>query len=131
MLGDDIAAALPELRAQAESLMTETVQVTRRTGWGESGGRQIPQHSAVYTGCAGLGRSGVQPAEVGGPGQQLAAQQQIVKFPIGTYLPQDGDQVEFLTGSQAHLVGVRMRLIGAAPASSQSVQYRMLAERIV
>jgi hypothetical protein len=31
-LGDDIAAALPELRAQAESLMVDTVKVERETG---------------------------------------------------------------------------------------------------
>ena len=32
MIGDDLAAALPELRAQAESMMRDTVRVERETG---------------------------------------------------------------------------------------------------
>ena len=132
MLGDDLAAALPELRAHAESMMIDRVVVKRRTGWDEIGGRRVPALTTVYTGMAGLGRSGVQPNDAAANiGQQLAVQEQIVKFPIGSYRPQSGDLVEFTAESQAHLVGVQMRLTGSAPTTSYPVQYRMFAERIV
>lgn len=129
MLGDDISAALPELRAQAESLMTETVQVTRVGALTVDGtGRQVPSTTVVYSGIAGLGRAGTQPESVGAPGQQATLQAQVVKFPIGPYVPRDGDVTEFTAGV---LAGVKMRLVGASPVTSQAVQYRMTAERIV
>jgi hypothetical protein len=129
MIGDDVTAALDELRAQAESLMTETVQVSRVGALTDDGnGRQVPSTTTVYSGIAGLGKAGTQPASVGAPGQQAILQAQVVKFPISPYVPRDGDAVEFTAGT---LTGVKMRLVGASPVTSQAVQYRMAAERTV
>lgn len=49
-IGDDLAAALPELRAMAESLMRDTVRVERVVGMDESTGEAA--YETVYTGKA-------------------------------------------------------------------------------
>lgn len=53
MIGDDITQALPELRAQAESLMTETCRVERDTGrraYYPDTHADIPIRKTVYAG---------------------------------------------------------------------------------
>lgn len=54
MLGDDIAAALPELRAQAESMMTDSCVITGAGGepvWDDGLGQYVtPAGSTVYSG---------------------------------------------------------------------------------
>lgn len=50
LVGDAIAAALPELRAQAESLMRDTCSVSRVTGAAIVDEREVPATAAVYAG---------------------------------------------------------------------------------
>ena len=60
MIGDDLAAALPELRAQAESLMVDTCTVTFVDGttWDEDSGTSVPNVVTVYSGKCRVQRSG-------------------------------------------------------------------------
>jgi len=60
MLGEDIAAALPELRAHAESLMVDTVRVQRQTGTNVDPDTlaEAPAFTTVYLGKARLQRPG-------------------------------------------------------------------------
>ena len=61
MLGEDIAAALPELRAHAESLMVDTVRVQHPTGAFNTDPdtlAEVPAFSTVYLGKARLQRPG-------------------------------------------------------------------------
>lgn len=126
----NVTAAVARGRRLAESLMPESVTVSRVTGQSVDGnGRTAPTWSVVYRGRAALGAATVSAAE--SAGATLIAQQQVVKLPVSdTFAPRDGDLVEFLTGSTPHLVGVKMRCAGLVPARSHSVQWRVLAERV-
>ena len=60
-LGGDIAAALPGLRAQAESLMTDTVRVERATGTQSMDPdtlEMVDDYSPVHEGAGRVQRSG-------------------------------------------------------------------------
>ena len=49
MIGHDVAAALPELRAQAESLMTATCDIDRlTTTWNEALQKSVTTWASVY-----------------------------------------------------------------------------------
>jgi hypothetical protein len=52
MLGDDITAALPELRRQAESMMVDACKVEYVSGttWDEGSGTSAPAYSTRYEG---------------------------------------------------------------------------------
>lgn len=51
MLGDDIAAALPQLREHAESMMRDQCVVTRVTGaTADPDDREVPVRTPIYTG---------------------------------------------------------------------------------
>ena len=52
MLADDIAAVLPELRAQAESMMVDACKVEYVNGsaWDEGAGASVPTYAARYEG---------------------------------------------------------------------------------
>ena len=82
-LGDDIAAVLPELRAQAESMMRDTVRVERDTGTTEPDPvtlEEAPVFALVHEGRGRVQRSG----QVA-PSEQVAGE---VEFGIGTPLVQ-------------------------------------------
>lgn len=69
MLGSDLAAALPELRAQAESRMRETVVVRRPAADVTISDDTVIdgaefEPTPVYSGCARLKASGLQPQVV-------------------------------------------------------------------
>ena len=66
MLADDIAAALPELRAHAESLMRDTVLIQRQTGVTQDPVtlEETPTYSTVYSGKARVQRPGNQPTDL-------------------------------------------------------------------
>lgn len=61
MLGDSIAAALPELRAHAESLMVDTVLIEADTGDVTSDPvtlEDVPVYAEVYAGMGRIQRTG-------------------------------------------------------------------------
>lgn len=133
MIGDDIAEALDELRAQAASLAVEQVRITRNTGDFaiDANGRRTPTSTPVYEGAAALDGATTSYPEAGGATE--AVQQQVLKLPLPTiYVALDGDLVEFLTGSATGgLAGVQMRIQGATPARSNAVWYRIAATRLL
>jgi len=59
-LGDGIAAALPELRAHAESLMTDTIRLERVTGMHDDPDtlETVTDYETVYEGRGRVQRSG-------------------------------------------------------------------------
>jgi hypothetical protein len=81
MLGDDIAAALPELRAQAESLMVDTLRVEVLTGSAPDPTtlEMTDTYTTVYEGKGRIQRPGNQPA------QTVAGE---VEFGVGTVYAQ-------------------------------------------
>lgn len=65
-LGDEIAAALPKLRAQAESMMRDTILVEHQTGTTPDPAtlEEVPVYETVHTGKARVQRPGsIKPSE--------------------------------------------------------------------
>ena len=110
MLGDDLAAALPELRAQAESMMLDTVTITRP-------GEAVTAEDGTVTTLAQTvyqGRARWKPPTTTATQSEVGASIMVttpgeVHIPAGTpYSPQPGDIIE-CTASRfdASLVGRR------------------------
>lgn len=73
MIGDAIAAALPELQAEAESLMTATCRIERRTGsqFDPVQNTDTATYSTVYEGVCRVR------ADTSGAAEVLAGEQQV------------------------------------------------------
>ncbi len=125
-----MTAASATARGQrlAESLMIHEGHVTRVTGSGTSGGREIPVTTTIYTGTAKLAGSNLagKSAEVAGLTVQTQSPQ--VHFPVGAFVMHSGDLWTFTTGP---LAGRKYRLTGEAPARSFETAYRVQAEEIL
>lgn len=108
--------------------MTHHGRVTRVTGSGTSGGRDIPVTATIYTGVGKLAGSNLagKSAEVAGVTVQTQSPQ--VHFPVGAFVLRTGDLWTFTTGP---LAGRRYRLVGEAPARSYETAYRVQAEEIL
>lgn len=65
MIGDDLAAVLPELRSQAESMMRDSVLIERQTGTTQDPGtlEDVATWATVYEGRGRVQRPGTQPSE--------------------------------------------------------------------
>lgn len=93
MIGPDIAAALPELRAQAESLMTDTCTIDRQTTtWDEVEQESVTTWTTIHADvpCSLLPPSGGR----GVVTDELAtAELRSVRLPYGTDGIQEDDRV--------------------------------------
>lgn len=117
---------LYRLRQEAEKLLVDTVQVTRRGGFtiDPATSEEVPEITPVYTGQAAMGSTDA--ASTGG------VQKELVKFPVGSFQAQEGDVVTWQTAFDPKVaVGMRMRLTGELPSSSIAILYRVIAERLV
>ena len=117
---------LYRLRQEAEKLLVDTVQVTRRGGFriDPVTSEEVPVAEAVYTGPAALGSADA--VSTGG------VQKELVKFPVGSFQAQDGDVVTWQSSFDPKVqVGMKMRLTGELPSSSIAILYRVIAERLV
>lgn len=110
-LGADIAAALPELRAQAESRMLSTVAVMRKTGettQDEATGLEVPEWATVIAaspfrlGGSNAGSATYRTLDVGGARVEVAVR--IGHFPAETSGLADGDLIDVSAGENAGLV---------------------------
>lgn len=126
MIGDDIAAALPDLRAQAESLMTETVEVGEFTV--EVDGNLNPIETlaeAHYTGKGQIKYPSLAVSDRVAASQQAASVSAVLKVPVGSGADiRPGDTVRVTAStSDGSLVGRKFR-IAAWPASGQVSAHR-------
>lgn len=121
MLGDDIAQALPELRAHAESMMTDTCEIREPDSWaGEI--RQQGATAWTYQGksqipCRVKKSGEVQPRAAGVGGESVITVTLTVSVPI-TVCPVEG-QVITMLGSiyDPSLVGRRFDVVAAGVGS--------------
>ena len=126
MLGWDIAAALPGLRAQAESRMSETVLVgIFRDGSDADGNATRVLVTERYSGKARVRYPSYAVSELSPASQPLAQQDVIVSIPVGSGPVFEGDEV-LVTGSTAdpNVIGRRFRVKGQ-PAAGQTTAYRI------
>lgn len=109
MLADDVAWALPQLRAEAEARMLSTCVVRRMTGravQNEDTGLETPTWTAVYTGRMRLGGSRnaatTRTESIAGVDVQVALR--IAHFPADTDGLLDGDLIDITGGENTGLV---------------------------
>ena len=83
-LGADIAAALPELRAQAESMMTDTILVERQTGTTPDPVtlEDVATWATVHEGLGRVQRPGNQPAETVAGEVEFGVSTVLVQLPL-------------------------------------------------
>lgn len=97
MIGDDLAAALPELRAQAESMMRDTVLVERYNGGFTRDPvtlEDTPTFDTVYDGPGRVQRSGqLSPHETVAGEVEFGVNALMVQLPLSAAGVKKGDRV--------------------------------------
>lgn len=130
MLGDDVAAALPALRAEAVSRMSESVSVgVWRDGTGADG---RPTRVLVTARYAGVGRVrwvSRDVSSVDGPGGPVSVREPVLSVPFGSPRLFEGDEV-LVAGSTSDpvLVGCRFTIQGGVVAGQTTAHRYLLAE---
>ena len=84
MIGQDVAAVLPELRRHAESLMQDTVRVDHQTGTtvDPTTLEEVPVWATVHTGPARVQRPGTQPSETVAGEIEFGVSTVLVQLPL-------------------------------------------------
>lgn len=94
MIGHDIAAALPELRAHAESMMADTCRIRRPNGTtlDPETLEEVPNYLDVHTGPCRVQRSGaLSPGESSPGGYEFGVGAVLVQLPISVTGIRRGD----------------------------------------
>lgn len=140
MLGHSIAAALPRLRAQAESMMLDTckVEVVTGTTTDPLTGVVTPTYSTVYGPATEphRGRCRVttyeaheRNPEVGGA--TLTVQRYAVHFPVGSFAPAKGQVITITAATfDPHLAGRKYTVV-ALLHKTAATAYRLGVEEVV
>lgn len=134
MLADEIAAALPELRAEAEALMQDTCRVTSpgEKVWDDDEGKYVPGPPVVvYEGPCRLRNAYPAPQGVSTGETSWAVDAFVLSLPIATSGGvRDGHRVEMLTSAHDPAV-VGMELVVSAPHPQTHSTARRLPVRLV
>lgn len=137
MLGDSIAAALPGLRAHAESMMTSTWRIDRQRVEGGKpvanvvAHKTIPVRDEVYQGKGKLQTyEGHEVALPAGP-STVVQQRMSLHLPVGAFRPLPGDVATCLTSTDPLMVGKRVRVVQAAPFKEHATAYRVFVDELV
>lgn len=97
MIGDDLAAALPELRAHAESMMRDTVRVERETGTTKPDPvtlEEVPVFALIHEGKGRVQRSGqLSPRELVAGEIEFGVNALLVQLPLSASGIKKGDWV--------------------------------------
>ncbi|MCR6706554.1 MAG: DUF6093 family protein [Cellulomonas sp.] len=132
-LGDEIAFALPLLREQALSRMTDACVVRRVVGTDvDDGGHVTPTYSdPVYGGACRVQTTEPQEDahDLGGAGT-VTVQRYTVHMPVGVYAPAIGDVVTITAAAHdEHLVDHAFRVV-ALLHKSQATAYRLAVQEL-
>lgn len=125
-LGDDLLDVLPELRAEAESMMRDACMITREDPDGEpddvTGERPRVQ---VYVGKCRVQALDPQEQTPEAGGHDYTVQRYRVDTPVGGFKPAKGD-VATITASESdpHLAGRSYRVV-ALLHKTQATAYRL------
>lgn len=130
-LGSDIAAALPGLRAEAESRMSELVQVGRFAD-GVDDATGDPTWDLVaerYSGKARIRWGSREVTNADAPSTPVTVQEPYLSVPFGTVLLRDNDEVLVVGSDDPVLVGRRFRVQGF-PVAGQVTAHRYPLEEL-
>jgi hypothetical protein len=117
MLGEDIAAVLPELRREAESLMVDTCRITTpgEPVWDEGDGAFTPgEPTTIYEGHCRLRKPSAAPRAVDSGEAAWDVDDYTLSLPIdGSEAVKDGHDVEMLTSAyDPAAVGLLLEVLG-------------------
>ena len=118
-IGPVITAALPDLRAQAESLMTATATITRATGeptWDPALEQMSDGTTTIYAGPARLLPPSAQTAGVDAAGQAVLVTDRVVAVPHDVTGVEPGDRVS---------IGDVELVVESAPTGTHMVEVRI------
>ena len=130
-LGADIAAALPQLRAEAESRMFETLLVGRFRDGIDPDTKDATRvlEAERYTGKGRIRWGSREVSNSQATGSPVAMQEPYLSVPFGTARFFTDDEVECSASPDPLLVGRRFKLSGAAAAGQVSA-YRYPLEEL-
>ncbi|MGH3504320.1 MAG: DUF6093 family protein [Nocardioidaceae bacterium] len=135
MLGDAIRSVLPELQAQAESMMADMCIIRRQTGetTNPDTGEIVPVYTEVYGTDTAPGkcrlrhRGAAQPTDRNVGEQYVQLTHPELQVPVSATGVDDGDVAEIITSVDPDLVG-HMLHISAPFAQTQSTMRRFPVE---
>lgn len=130
-LGSDIAAALPGLRAEAESRMTDVVLVGRfEDGVDEDTGDPTwVLATERYAGKARIRWGSREVTNADAPSMPITVQEPYLSIPFGSPLLRDNDEVQVTASDDPILLGRRFRVQGY-PVAGQVTAYRYPLEEL-
>jgi len=137
-LGADLAAALPEFRADAESRMRDTCTVCPVVGVGDATGDPTlgaaiygPSIAPHYGKCR-FPPPSVQESDPQAGGATYTVTRGRVDVPVGAFVASTGLVVTSVTSeTDPNLPGRRFRTQAPSPANSQATAYRLAVEEVV
>lgn len=135
---DEILAALPFLRSQAEELMTDQCVIRRPTGEVVTDPvtlEPIPTYVVVYDpdDDPHRGKCKLQTYEGHEAARQIAGAAQVVQrssihLPAGAYITQPGDIATMLAARDSLLIGKSFRMVQEYPVKSHATAYRVFVD---
>lgn len=106
VIGDTIASALPEMQAQAVSLMRDTCIISRVTGTTLDGdGREVPARATIYSGRCKVQANQLVDTSPEAGGASVTVQRYRVDIPVGTGPVKVGDLI-VTRGRQFRVTGL-------------------------
>ena len=138
MLGDDLLAALPQLRAAAESLMTATWRFERQVKGADGkpvstvvNHKTIPTREVVHEGKAKLQTYEGHEVALPAGGATVVQQRMSLHLPVHVFRPLPGDVATCLASTDPLMVGKRVRVVQAAPFKEHASAYRVFVDELV
>lgn len=129
LIGDDLTAALPELREQAESRMTATCTVDRPDGTPDPVTGVTPA-DRVYDGRCRVQTWEPHESETDAGARRRTSQRYSVHVPVGSFAPRRDDIVIVtVSADDPHLVGRRYR-VAALLHKEAATAYRLGVEDV-
>lgn len=135
MLGHDVAATLPSLRAQAKSLMVDACIVDRPVGLpvlNTTTGLMETTYAPIYTGrCRVQEQSGVQAANPNAGERQFTLLGHVVHLPIDATVYAVGDRVRITAASLDPTLVGRMFTVSTLMHKTYPTARRLVCDEVV
>jgi hypothetical protein len=131
-IGYDIAAALPELRAQAESMMLDTVKVERQTGATTDPVtlEDVPTWETIYEGKGRWQRPDTVAAETVAGEVEFGVNRTTVQLPMSATGVKRGDRATCTASTfDPDLPGTQATVL-AVPNKTHAIMRRLLCEEV-
>jgi len=130
---DEIAGVLVELRADAESLMTDTCVVRRVAGVTVDSltGKETPTYVQQYAGPCKVQSTALESRTPEVIGHTATVQHLAVHFPVGAFAMLPGDVVEITASAvDPMLAGREFRTVEELPVKTYATAYRVSVEEV-